>query len=101
MQCNLNCRHCGSDCGKDKKFEELPAEKVLSVFKDIAKHYEPEKIMIAVTGGEPLVRTDLFDILFKISEMGFPWGMVTNGMLVNQQIVEKCAAAGMKTVSVF
>lgn len=32
--------------------------------------------------------------------MGFPWGMVTNGMLVDEEIVKKCADSGMKTVSV-
>ena len=50
--------------------------------------------------GEPLVREDLFEILTEVSHMGFPWGMVTNGMLVDEKIVEKCAAAGMRTVSV-
>jgi len=100
LRCNLNCRHCGSDCGKDIKFEELSAEKVLKVFRDIAENYDPKKVMIAVTGGEPLVREDLFDILSEISNMGFPWGMVTNGMLVNQEIIKKCASSGMKTVSV-
>lgn len=100
LSCNLHCRHCGSDCGIEKQDTELPASKVLEVFKDIADHYNPEKIMIAVTGGEPLVREDLFDILTEVSHMGFPWGMVTNGMLVDEKTVEKCAAAGMRTVSV-
>lgn len=100
LRCNLNCRHCGSDCARDMKAPELPAEKVLGVFKDVAEHYDPKKIMVAVTGGEPLVREDLFDILTKVSSMGFPWGMVTNGMLVNEDTVERCLAAGMKTVSV-
>lgn len=100
LRCNLNCRHCGSDCGMERKNSELPANKVLEVFKDIAKHYDSKNIMVAVTGGEPLVREDLFDILTEVSNMGFPWGMVTNGMLVDEKIVEKCAAAGMKTVSV-
>lgn len=100
LKCNLNCRHCGSDCGIERKNSELPANKVLKVFKDIADHYNSEKIMVAVTGGEPLVREDLFDILTEVSKMGFSWGMVTNGMLVDEKIVEKCVAAGMKTVSV-
>jgi radical SAM enzyme (rSAM/lipoprotein system) len=100
LRCNLNCRHCGSDCNKDKKFDELPAEKVLQVFKDIADNYDAKKIMVAVTGGEPLVREDLFEILTEVTSMGFHWGMVTNGMLVNEKTLEKCFQAGMKTVSV-
>jgi radical SAM enzyme (rSAM/lipoprotein system) len=100
LRCNLNCRHCGSECGNDKVLPELPAHKVLQVFKDIASNYEAKDIMVAVTGGEPLVRKDLFEVLSEVSSMGFPWGMVTNGMLVDEDIVEKCASSGMKTVSV-
>ncbi|HEY5563099.1 MAG TPA: radical SAM protein [Clostridiaceae bacterium] len=100
LGCNLNCRHCGSECGMDKKGEELSAEKVLKVFKNISENYDAHKIMVAVTGGEPLLRTDLFDIMDEVSAMGFPWGMVTNGMLVDEAIVEKSIKAGMRTVSV-
>ncbi|QGU96022.1 radical SAM protein [Clostridium bovifaecis] len=98
--CNLNCLHCGSDCDKDKRVEDLPKEKVLKVFKNIAENYEAKDIMVAVTGGEPLVRKDLFEILSEVNNMGFPWGMVTNGMLVDEKIVEKCVESGMRTVSV-
>jgi ribonuclease HI len=100
LRCNLRCRHCGSDCDKDKSIEDLPKEKVLQVFRDIAENYKAEDIMVAVTGGEPLVRRDLFEVLSEINGMGFPWGMVTNGMLVDENIVKKCEDAGMKTVSV-
>ena len=100
LRCNLNCLHCGSDCNKDDKYPELPAEKVIKVFEDIASNYNSQKIMVAVTGGEPLLREDLFDILSKVKDLGFPWGMVTNGMLVNEDIVKKCKGTGMKTVSV-
>lgn len=100
LKCNLNCRHCGSDCTKDEKLPELPSEKVLEVFRNIARNYEAKDIMVAVTGGDPLVRGDLFDILTEVHELGFPWGMVTNGMLVNEEIVDNCIKTGMKTVSI-
>ncbi|MBC8062386.1 MAG: radical SAM protein [Clostridiaceae bacterium] len=100
LKCNLNCRHCGSSCGNNSDPLQLPAEKILQVFRNIAENYDAKKVMVAVTGGEPLVREDLFDILSEVSKMGFPWGMVTNGMLVNADIVERCSLAGMKTVSV-
>ena len=100
LKCNLKCRHCGSDCDKDKILEDLPKEKVLQVFRNIAENYEAKDIMVAVTGGEPLVRKDLFEILSEISTLGFPWGMVTNGMLVDEKAVEKCVDSGMRTVSV-
>ena len=99
-RCNLYCRHCGSECTKSGKLPELSSARVIEVFRDIAENYDPQKIMVAVTGGEPLVREDLFQVLSQINEMGFPWGMVTNGMLVDQEIVEKCGSTGMRTVSV-
>lgn len=100
LRCNLKCRHCGSDCDKDIIAADLPKEKVLQVFRNIAESYEPKDIMVAVTGGEPLVRKDLFEILSEVSSMGFPWGMVTNGMVVDEELVESCAKSGMKSVSV-
>jgi len=100
LKCNLNCRHCGSDCNKNEQFKELVSEKVIEVFEDIAQNYDASKIMVAVTGGEPLIRKDLFIVLQKIHELGFSWGMVTNGMLVDEDVVVKCIETGMKTVSV-
>ena len=100
LRCNLNCRHCGSDCSSTQMSLDLSAAKVVSVFQNIADNYDASKIMVAVTGGEPLVRQDLFDILEKVNQLGFPWGMVTNGMLVNEHVVKKCIATGMRTVSV-
>jgi radical SAM protein with 4Fe4S-binding SPASM domain len=56
--------------------------------------------MVAVTGGEPLMRRDLFEVLGAVSALGFPWGMVTNGMLVTEKVVEQCLRTGMRTVAV-
>jgi MoaA/NifB/PqqE/SkfB family radical SAM enzyme len=100
LRCNLTCRHCGSDCTRDAQQPELPAEKVLSVFHDIAAHTDASRVMVAVTGGEPLLRADLFPILTEVTRLGFPWGMVTNGQLVTEKTVEHCLRAGMRTVTV-
>lgn len=97
--CNLHCRHCGSDCGPAAAGELTTAE-IKGVFKSIAEDYDAKTIMVAVTGGEPLMRKDLFDVMDFASGLGFRWGMVTNGMLVNEEIADKCAAAGMQTVTV-
>ncbi|HEX3043310.1 MAG TPA: radical SAM protein, partial [Bacillota bacterium] len=56
--------------------------------------------MVAVTGGEPLIRPDLFDVLAEVGRLKFPWGMVTNGMAVDDRVVEKCLETGMRTVVV-
>lgn len=100
LRCNLSCLHCGSDCVKDSGSIELSAEKVMKVFRDIAKNYSPGNITVAITGGEPLVRKDLFKVTAEINRLGFPWGMVTNGTLVDDKVVENCFRTGMYTVVV-
>ena len=97
--CNLRCRHCGSDCGPAME-SELSTAEIKDVFKSIAEDFDARIIMVAVTGGEPLMRKDLFEVMTYASGLGFRWGMVTNGMLVDAEKVDQCAAAGMKTVTV-
>lgn len=99
--CNLRCRHCGSDCGSGPRpAEELNTGEIKAAFKSIAESYDARNIMIAVTGGEPLLRKDLFEVLAYATSLGFRWGMVTNGTLVTPEVVEQCKKAGMSTVTV-
>lgn len=97
--CNLRCRHCGSDCAAPVS-GELTGEEMKGVFKSIAGAYDARSIMVAATGGEPLLRKDLFDVMGYAHGLGFSWGIVTNGMLVDPGIVGQCRDAGMGTVTV-
>ncbi|MCD1295513.1 radical SAM/SPASM domain-containing protein [Methanocella sp. CWC-04] len=102
-RCNLDCKHCGSDCGSDRDSAsecELSTEEIKGAFRSIAEDLDPKNIMIAVTGGEPLLRKDLFEVMGYASDLGFKWGMVTNGTLVDEETVKKCKEAGMNTVTV-
>ncbi len=98
-QCNLSCRHCGSDCTSDGH-PGLPADRVLSVFAGIASRYRPQDIVVVITGGEPLVRPDLVEICEGISAMGFHLGMVTNGISLTPKVAERLLSAGMTNVVV-
>ncbi len=97
--CNLRCRHCGSDCTVPKP-NELTTGEIKGVFQSIASDFDARTIMVAVTGGEPLARKDVFDVMEYAHGLGFRWGMVTNGMLVDAGVVERCRRAGMGTVTV-
>lgn len=99
LRCNAYCAFCGSRCGEVSS-EELTTEEILSAFRDVAEKMDPRQIMINVTGGEPLLRQDLFTVMTECVRMGYSWGMVTNGMLMTPEIVEQLKDAGMKTVSV-
>lgn len=99
LRCNAGCPFCGSSCGPEKR-TELGAEDVLRAFARIAERWDPSGIMVHVTGGEPLLREDLFDVMEKVSRMGFPWGMVTNGSLITDEGIDRMRKAGMRTISV-
>ncbi len=101
LRCNLNCRHCGSSCGPERvSKEELSTEEIKNAFRTVAEDFNPKKITIAVTGGEPLLRKDIFEVMRYASELGFSWGMVTNGTLITPEIVNQMRKAKISTVSV-
>ncbi len=99
-RCNARCEHCGSSCGDFVPKDEITKEELLDVLDDVSSHYDPRCIMLFVTGGEPLVRKDLFEVMAYANKLGFPWGMTTNGILIDEDVVQKMVDTNMKTVSV-
>ena len=99
-RCNARCEHCGSSCGDYVPTDEISAEELKKALADIAQHYNPHDILLNVTGGEPLIRKDLFDIMSYANELGFRWGMTSNGMLITDDILEKVNQTNMETISI-
>jgi len=97
-KCNAACDQCGSRCDINSE-ELLSQEQILAALKDI-KDNIGTYTMLNVTGGEPLLRKDLFEMMTKASAMGFEWGMVTNGSLITDKTVEQMKQSGMKTITV-
>ena len=101
LSCNAKCKHCGSSAEKRKYEGELTTEEIKSAFKQIADSMDASKILINVTGGEPLVRQDLCEVMeYASKELGFHWGMTTNGILLNEKNIEKLKNANMESISV-
>ena len=59
LRCNLSCRHCGSDCRQTSSIKDMPKEDFARVLDSIATTTDPHKVMVNITGGEPLCRPDL------------------------------------------
>jgi radical SAM protein with 4Fe4S-binding SPASM domain len=100
MNCNFKCKHCGSNAGEKVLAEIITTEQIKETFSDVAQNFDTKKITIAVTGGEPLLRKDLFEVMKYANYLGFRWGMVTNGSLVTPEIVEKARNAGIATIDI-
>ncbi len=100
LRCNFNCVHCGSDCTKEAVVPDMPIEDFLKVLEDIRPHVNPNKTMIVLSGGEPLVRKDLEECGKAMYDMGYPWGFVTNGWGLSQERLDNLLKAGLRSVTV-
>ena len=100
LRCNLHCRHCGSDCHVTSALKDMPLEDFLPVLDSIAKATDPHKVMINVTGGEPLMRKDLEVCGKAFYQREFPWGIVTNGQLLTPKRFESLLKSGLRSVTV-
>ncbi len=99
LRCNLNCLHCGSDCVKTSGVPDMPKEDFIAVLNDIKAKNTAPRLTVCITGGEPLVRNDLEDVGKEIVKRGFNWGIVTNGMLINEKRFYSLINAGMTSMS--
>jgi len=96
-RCNLKCVHCRSSSGLEAKghpdFSFAEAKRVLD---DIASYAKP---VVVLSGGEPLLRPDVFEIAAYGTGLGLRMCLATNGTLVTQEICGKIKEAGIKMVS--
>jgi len=100
LKCNLSCIHCGSDCKKDSSEKDMPTEDFFKALDQIRPILNPNKTMIVLTGGEALLRKDIESIGMKLYNRGFPWGIVTNGMLLNNHKLSSLMNSGLRAVTV-
>jgi len=96
-RCNLNCRHCYS-LSADVDFPgELSTEEIFSVMDDLKSFGVPALIL---SGGEPLLRPDIFDIAAGARALGFYVGLSTNGTLIDAAMAARIAATGFHYVGI-
>lgn len=100
LNCNFRCKHCGSHAGESVFAEAINTEEIKKSFLDISKNFDAKKITVAITGGEPLLRKDLFEVMKYANSLGFQWGMVSNGSLITQKIIEKAKEAKIMTIDI-
>jgi heme d1 biosynthesis radical SAM protein NirJ len=85
-RCNLTCKHCYS-ISADKDFAgELSKDEVFAVMDDLKAFKVPALIL---SGGEPLLRPDFFDIAARSKQLGFYTALSSNGTLIDEAMMEK------------
>lgn len=87
--CNQHCKHCYLDGGIDKKIEEMTTNQVKGIISDFK---EQNGKYIILTGGEPLIRKDIFEILDYIEELKIPFSFASNSLAMTEKRLEKLAS---------
>jgi putative heme d1 biosynthesis radical SAM protein NirJ2 len=95
-QCNLKCSHCYQDAGH-KKQQELTTAEAQELIAGIVR--AGFKIMI-FSGGEPLLRPDIFELVRYAAEAGLRPVFGTNGMLITPETAERLKSSGAAAMGI-
>ena len=96
-RCNLTCKHCYSTSA-DKDFDgELSESEVSDVMQDLKGFGVP---VLILSGGEPLMRPDIFRISERAKSMGFYTALSSNGTLITEQNIDQIKAIGYDYVGI-
>jgi radical SAM protein with 4Fe4S-binding SPASM domain len=82
--CNLNCEHCGAK--KEKYEDELTTSEVKRILKESREYGVTD---FSVTGGEPILHKDMFEIFEYAKSLGFVTGISTNAFLIDENNAAK------------
>ncbi len=96
--CNLRCIHCRrTDVLTKGSPDELTTPEAKSFIDQLADMGRP---VLIFSGGEPLFRKDIFELISYAKEKGLPSGLATNGTLVTEKIANHLADAGVYYASI-
>ena len=95
-RCNCRCLHC--DIWKLPARSELSSEQWTRIVNELADWLGPSRLYIS--GGEPLMRPDLTELVRRASGRGFLVSVVTNGMLLTPTYAQELVAAGLFSLDV-
>ncbi|MFH0775178.1 MAG: radical SAM protein [bacterium] len=95
-ECNLRCKHCYRDAGEKRK-GELSEKEGFSLLEEIAR--AGFKIII-FSGGEPLLRRDIYELIAYAKSLRLRPVLGTNGTLLTKGVCEKLKVAGIERIGV-
>ncbi len=95
--CNLNCVHCRAAAERGPYPGELSTEESLRLIDEIVSFSKP---VIILTGGEPLLRKDIYDLASYGTSRGLRMVIAPNGTLLNAPKAARLKACGIQRVSI-
>lgn len=95
-RCNLHCIHCRSSSDMESYPGDFSTEEAFALMNDIASFCKP---VLVLSGGEPLLREDVYDLVRHGTKLGLRMCLATNGVLVDDEACIKMKDSGVKIVS--
>ncbi len=96
-RCNLLCIHCYASATDQAAPDELSTDEALEQVKDLADFGVP---VVLFSGGEPLVRPDIFELMSSAASQGVKPVLSTNGTLLTEDTVKQLVEAGVNRVGI-
>ena len=95
--CNLRCIHCRASATELSSPSDLSTQAALDIINQIAAVSSP---ILVLSGGEPLFRSDIFQLARYGTDKGLRVALATNGTLVTKQVARKIVDSGVKRVAI-
>ncbi len=102
IRCNLSCAHCRrveTDQAVDTDLTTTQARQLIDQLADVGRVQDFMPILV-FSGGEPLCRSDIFELIEDAAAKGIKPALATNGTLIDEEIAGKIKDAGVERVSV-
>lgn len=96
-RCRYQCRHCRANAGQASDEEELTGEQCKKILTGVARY--SKKCMIILTGGEPMERDDICELIRYGRSLGLRMVMATCGYLIDDESIVKLKDAGISALS--
>jgi len=97
LECNMKCSHCYINATENKLENELTTEEGKVFMDQLCKVSRP---LLILSGGEPLLRKDIFKLIEYGTDKGLKMGLGSNGYLIDDTVAKQLKDAGIATVSI-
>ena len=96
-KCNLKCSHCYINATKEEFRGELTTQEAKQLMNQLS---EVSKPLLVLSGGEPMLREDIYELIRYGADKGFRMGLGSNGTLIDGTVAKRLKHSGLKTVSI-